>query len=91
MSRAPTKRRRCGTGAVWRWGVGVWTAVVIVGGGLTLWLRDEAEPPSPAGWERAEPSPSSALPEGWETHCPAPEPPDVDDGLMAVVCRVTPD
>ncbi|MFF6810379.1 hypothetical protein ACFZAG_10885 [Streptomyces sp. NPDC012403] len=50
-------------GAVWRWGVGIWTAVVIVGGGLTLWLRDTAEPPPPAGWERTDPSPTPDLPE----------------------------
>ena len=50
-------------GAVWRWGVGIWTAVVIVGGGLTLWLRDETEPPSPARWERTEPSPAPHLSE----------------------------
>ncbi|MFD7698963.1 hypothetical protein [Streptomyces caelestis] len=72
-------------GAVWRWGVGIWTAVVVVGGGLTLWLRDEAEPPSPARWERTEPGQAPHLP-----GCPPPEPPpDVEDGLVAVVCHVT--
>jgi hypothetical protein len=74
-------------GAVWRWGVGIWTAVVIVGGGLTLWLRGEAEPPPPAGWERAEPSPTPRLGE-----CPAPEPPPgVEDGVVATACLVTTD
>ncbi|KOT38869.1 hypothetical protein ADK41_15440 [Streptomyces caelestis] len=79
-------------GAVWRWGVGIWTAVVIVGGGLTLWLQDEAEPPSPARWERTEPDPTPVLPEGWETRCPVPEPsPGAEDGLVAIACRVTTD
>ncbi|MFI5568813.1 hypothetical protein ACIA6T_15985 [Streptomyces sp. NPDC051740] len=74
-------------GAVGRWGVGIWTAVVIVGGGLTLWLQDETEPPSPAGWERTDPSTTPHLPE-----CPVPEPPpDVEEGLVAVVCPGTTD
>lgn len=74
-------------GVVWRWGVGVWTAVVIVGGGLTLWLQDETEPPPPVGWERTDPSPTPHFPE-----CPVPEPPpDVEDGLVAVVCPLTTD
>ncbi|MEZ3177776.1 hypothetical protein KYY02_03320 [Streptomyces pimonensis] len=79
-------------GVIWRWGVGIWTVVVIVGGGLTLWLQEKAEPPAPAGWERAEPSSAPVLPGDWETHCPTPEPPpDVEEGLTAVVCRVTTD
>jgi len=35
---------------VWRWALAVWTVAVVVGGGLTLWLQDSAEPPPPTGW-----------------------------------------
>ncbi|MFF9484213.1 hypothetical protein [Streptomyces sp. NPDC014676] len=74
-------------GAVWRWGVGIWTAVVIVGGGLTLWLRDETEPPPPVSWERTDPSATPHLPE-----CPLPEPPPgVEDGSVVTVCLVSTD
>ena len=52
---------------LWRWVLLVWAAVVVVGGGLTLWLQDSAEPPGPYGRQEASPSPS--LPEGWETAC----------------------
>ncbi|MEU7470282.1 hypothetical protein AB0A94_17415 [Streptomyces sp. NPDC044984] len=79
-------------GAVWRWGVGIWTVVVIVGGGLTLWLRDTAEPPPPAGWERTGTDPAPGLPEGWETRCPVPEPPPgVEDGAVVTACLLTTD
>lgn len=57
-----TGRRRS-----WRWVLLVWAALVVVAGGLTLWLQDSAEPPGPYGWERESPTPS--LPEGWETAC----------------------
>ena len=57
-----TGRRR-----LWRWALLVWAALVVVAGGLTLWLQDSAEPPGPAGWERSSPTPS--LPEGWESAC----------------------
>ncbi|WP_037872280.1 hypothetical protein [Streptomyces sp. NRRL S-37] len=74
-------------GAVWRWGVGIWTAVVIIGGGLTLWLREEIEPPPPVGWERTDPSATPHLP-----RCPVPElPPDVEDGTVATSCILTAD
>ncbi|WP_282701903.1 hypothetical protein [Streptomyces sp. CC219B] len=33
----------------WRWAVAVWAAVVILGGGLTLWLQDTDEQPVPHG------------------------------------------
>jgi hypothetical protein len=79
-------------GAVWRWGVGIWTAVVIVGGGLTLWLQDAAEPPPPAGWERSGTGPAPDLPEDRETRCPVPEPPPgVEDGVVATACLLTTD
>ena len=46
-----------------------WLVAVAVGGGLTLWLRESAEPPEPRSWERVEPSESPApLLEG--TACP---------------------
>ncbi|WP_234342769.1 hypothetical protein [Streptomyces fulvoviolaceus] len=53
---------------LWRWAVVVWAAVVVVGGGLTLWLQDSAEPYG--GEEKTSRTPS--LPEGWETLCPSP-------------------
>ncbi|MET7693346.1 hypothetical protein ABZT06_36200 [Streptomyces sp. NPDC005483] len=55
---------------VWVWAVAVWAALVVVAGGLTLWLQDSAEPQGPYSWEES--SPSSGLPEGWETMCPTP-------------------
>ncbi|MFC8424394.1 hypothetical protein ACFUN7_26535 [Streptomyces sp. NPDC057236] len=74
--------------ALWRWGVGAWTAAVIVGGGLTLWLRDAAEPPPPIGWEDARPGPTPGLPSDWRTRCPPTGiPPGVEDGLVATACR----
>ncbi|MBW8736072.1 MAG: hypothetical protein JF621_02680 [Streptomyces turgidiscabies] len=33
----------------WRRAVFVWVIAVAVGGGLTLWLRDSAQPPEPSG------------------------------------------
>ena len=38
---------------MWRWAAGVWAALVMAGGGLTLWLQDANEPDPPAGWEEA--------------------------------------
>lgn len=58
-----TGRRRS-----WRWAVAVWVILVAVAGGLTLWLRDAAEPPGPYLWQQASPTPT--LPQGWES-CPA--------------------
>ncbi|MFJ9150100.1 hypothetical protein ACIRP7_18855 [Streptomyces sp. NPDC102270] len=55
-------RRRC-----WRWALLVWAALVVVAGGLTLWLRDSTEPTGPYVWQEASPTPS--LPQGWETAC----------------------
>ncbi|QNP70287.1 hypothetical protein IAG44_13080 [Streptomyces roseirectus] len=43
-----------GRGArVRRWVVAVWAALVVVGGGVTLWLQDSARPPAPRGWYEA--------------------------------------
>ncbi|MFF4030279.1 hypothetical protein ACFYZ2_10965 [Streptomyces sviceus] len=55
---------------VWAWAVAVWAALVVVAGGLTLWLQDSTEPPGPYGWEESRPT--RRLPEGWETMCPTP-------------------
>ncbi|MEU9169886.1 hypothetical protein AB0D34_19110 [Streptomyces sp. NPDC048420] len=57
-----TGRRR-----LWRRTLLLWAALVVVAGGLTLWLQDSAEPPGPYGWEESSPTPS--LPEGWESAC----------------------
>ncbi|WP_051865424.1 hypothetical protein [Streptomyces griseus] len=35
----------------WRWVVVAWAVTAVAGGGLTLWLRDAAEPPGPYVWE----------------------------------------
>ncbi|MEV5429907.1 hypothetical protein [Streptomyces sp. NPDC052701] len=53
--------------AVWRWAAGVWAAAVVVGGGLTVWLQDSAEPGGPYTWQPA------------ESGDPAPDPPDRGD------------
>nr|WP_309063964.1 hypothetical protein [Streptomyces sp.] len=72
---------------MWRWAVGVWVAIVVIGGGLTLWLQDANEPPPPVGWEEAEASPVPGPPDGWETLCPVPEPaPRGEDGATAYAC-----
>lgn len=34
---------------------------VVVGGGLTLWLQDAAEPERPGGWEKNQESPAPLL------------------------------
>ncbi|MFM9610024.1 hypothetical protein [Streptomyces niveiscabiei] len=43
-----------------RWVVAVWVALVVVGGGVTLWLQDSARPPVHMGWydARSTPTPS---------------------------------
>jgi hypothetical protein len=56
---------------LWRRALLVWVALVVVAGGLTLWLRDSEEPSGPYGWEWASPTPS--LPEGWRTACSTPD------------------
>jgi hypothetical protein len=57
---------------VWRWAVMVWLVAVVLGGGLTLWLQDSTRPPGPYSWQRAEPTATPSVPEGWETRCPSP-------------------
>ncbi|MFG2127686.1 hypothetical protein ACGFNV_07790 [Streptomyces sp. NPDC048751] len=44
----------------WRWIVVGWAVTVAVGGGLTLWLQDSAEPPGPYVWENYDPSEAPA-------------------------------
>jgi len=56
-----------GRGRSWRRVLVVWAAVVVVGGGLTLWLQGSAESTGPYGGPEASPSPS--LPEGWRSAC----------------------
>ncbi|MEU0411017.1 hypothetical protein ABZ307_24815 [Streptomyces griseorubiginosus] len=43
----------------WRVALVVWAVLLVVAGGLTLWLQDSAEPRGPYGWERASPTPSA--------------------------------
>ena len=68
---------------LWRWALLVWAALVVVGGGLTLWLQDSAEPPGPYSWEESSPTPE--LPDGWETMCPTPSV-DPEGTRRLVVC-----
>ena len=70
---------------VWAWAVAVWAALVVVAGGLTLWLQDAAEPPGPSRWERSSPTPE--LPEGWESACPSPTT-DPDGDRLVVACAI---
>ncbi|WP_407111104.1 hypothetical protein ACE1N8_23690 [Streptomyces sp. DSM 116494] len=73
--------------ASWRWGMGVWTAAVVLGSGLTLWLQDAAEPPPTAGWEDTRTRPVPGVPEDREFRCVPPElPPDLEDGVVATAC-----
>ncbi|MCT9077622.1 hypothetical protein [Streptomyces fulvoviolaceus] len=65
---------------LWRWAVVVWVTVVVVGGGLTLWLQDSAQP---SGGEETHRTPS--LPEGWETLCPSPTA-EPDGGRVIHAC-----
>ena len=73
-----TGRRRS-----WRWALLVWAALVVVAGGLTLWLQDSAEPPGPYSWQESSPTPG--LPEGWASTCPTPTT-DPDGDRIAVAC-----
>ncbi|MEH0418601.1 hypothetical protein [Streptomyces sp. B21-083] len=41
---------------VWRWAVLVWVVTVAVGGALTVWLQDSAEPPETPAWHRTDDS-----------------------------------
>ncbi|MEV5435402.1 hypothetical protein AB0K80_05125 [Streptomyces sp. NPDC052682] len=85
------RRRR-----VWRWAVGVWAALVVVAGGLTLWLQDEAEPQR-LRWELVEPDarpgPEDGLPEpmrygDYATLCPGDGTPG-DRGVVVACAYVT--
>ncbi|MEU6217082.1 hypothetical protein ABZ845_06085 [Streptomyces sp. NPDC047022] len=51
----------------WRWAAGVWAALAVTGGGLTLWLQDANEPPPPAQWQEA-PTPQQTA----DPACPVP-------------------
>ncbi|WP_327317769.1 hypothetical protein [Streptomyces sp. NBC_01235] len=52
----PGRNRR----RLWRWVVGAWVAAVAVGGGLTLWLQNSAEPPGRQPHGRHAPDESAA-------------------------------
>lgn len=82
MTGAGERRRR-----MWRWAVVVWVVAVAVGGGLTLWLQDAAEPTAPYSGEREEPSPRPSLPEEWGTLCPSPTPDE--NGRSVVLCAIS--
>ncbi|WP_079055922.1 hypothetical protein [Streptomyces caeruleatus] len=63
----------------------VWVVLVAVAGGLTLWLRDAAEPRGPYVWERAGPTTAvPSPPEGWESACTTPTP--NEDGPVDRLC-----
>ncbi len=68
---------------LWRWALLVWVALVVVAGGLTLWLQDSAEPPGPYSWEENTPTP--AVPEEWPSTCPTPTS-DPDAGPTLFAC-----
>ncbi|MFJ4564257.1 hypothetical protein ACIP4U_11155 [Streptomyces caelestis] len=57
MGTTGERRRR-----VWRRGVIVWALAVVVGGGLTLWMRDSTEPRGPYVWEQTKPDETPDLP-----------------------------
>lgn len=64
----------------WRWAAGVWAALVLVGGGLTMWLQSVNEPDAPARWEPA-PTPLTAEVRG--TSCATRDP---GEGPAVVYC-----
>jgi hypothetical protein len=72
---------------VWRWAVTVWALAVAVGGGLTLWLQDAAEPDGPYGWEVTQ-SPEP-LPDGRELASLCPSDGVADDGTLVVCAYAT--
>ncbi|MEU5046934.1 hypothetical protein [Streptomyces griseorubiginosus] len=51
----------------WRRALVVWAVLVVVAGGLTLWLQDSVQPRGPYRWEESSPTPS--LPAGWKSAC----------------------
>ncbi|MDO0911860.1 hypothetical protein QQM39_13695 [Streptomyces sp. DT2A-34] len=70
------RRRR-----VWRWVVGVWMALVAVGGGLTLFIQDSVEARAPYVGEGRSPMPTSTA-DGGDCPRPTPEP----GGTVAYAC-----
>ncbi|MFD7279822.1 hypothetical protein ACFV80_22925 [Streptomyces sp. NPDC059862] len=72
----------------WRWAVTVWAVTVVVGGGLTLWLQDSAEPPEPYGWEESSPTPTPLSEKDGNTTCPRLTPPPDEDGAYAYACVI---
>ncbi|GLP72134.1 hypothetical protein RKD27_003271 [Streptomyces sp. SAI-126] len=68
----------------WRWALLVWAVLVVVAGGLTLWLQDSAEPQGPLGRQGASPTPS--LPKGWESAC-AGATPDEEGRVLCIVMK----
>lgn len=73
-----TGRRR-----LWRWALLVWAVLVVVAGGLTLWLQDSAEPPGPYVWEQSSPTPG--LTEEGASTCPTPSE-DLDGNRYIAAC-----
>jgi hypothetical protein len=67
---AGERRRR-----VWRRLGIAWALVVVVTGGLTLWMQDSTRPRGPYVWERTNPEETPDLPP-----CPTPE------GVGAALC-----
>ncbi|MEU0245305.1 hypothetical protein ABZ192_13425 [Streptomyces sp. NPDC006235] len=63
MDMARERRRR-----VWRRAVIAWALVVVVAGGLTLWIQDSTQPRGPYVWENTNPDETPDPPP-----CPTPE------------------
>lgn len=74
-----------GSRRLWRRVLVVWAVLVVVAGGLTLWLQDSAEPSGPYGWEESSPTPS--LPEGWKSACAGATPDEQGRTLCLVMTR----
>ncbi|MET7570882.1 hypothetical protein ABZT04_20645 [Streptomyces sp. NPDC005492] len=75
---------------LWRRALVAWAVAVVVGGGLTLWLRDSGEPGGPYTWQVDSPgvTPTPSLshnPEDTESPCPAPTI-SPHDGTGATLC-----
>lgn len=73
---------------MWRWAVGLWVVAVSAGGGLTLWLRDTADPKGPYSRQQSEPDvtpPGEAIPyDEYADKCPRAEPDDPRTGVACV-------
>ncbi|MGP4083373.1 hypothetical protein [Streptomyces sp. KR55] len=83
MKESGSRRR-----TAWRWALAVWTVTVIVGGGLTLWLQDSAEPPEPYGRQESSPTPTPLSEEDGNTVCPRPTPPPDEGGVYDYACVI---